>query len=203
MPHGDKPNTSYADLLAAWEAETCQRAGIPIEDIRQHDLAVVKLQRESRGSVMEWLLSAIPACETCQQPLYEHAQAYQDAMLQTLVQGAPYAREMGDHMPRLTLPPACGEQNFVTCANALMAEKATDFKAHVNLFRRKAALVATVNDYLDLLDGPRAKAYMTCRAVQAAKIDFDATEDERNENRSEEKRRAEQFFRIEASVGMD
>jgi hypothetical protein len=73
---------------------------------------VVKLQRESRGSVMEWLLSAIPACETCQQPLYEHAQAYQDAMLQTLVQGAPYAREMGDHMPRLTLPPACGEQNF-------------------------------------------------------------------------------------------
>jgi hypothetical protein len=99
MPHGDKPNTSYADLLAAWEAETCQRAGIPIEDIRQHDLAVVKLQRESRGSVMEWLLSAIPACETCQQPLYEHAQAYQDAMLQTLVQGAPYAREMGDHMP--------------------------------------------------------------------------------------------------------
>jgi hypothetical protein len=128
MPHGDKPNTSYADLLAAWEAETCQRAGIPIEDIRQHDLAVVKLQRESRGSVMEWLLSAIPACETCQQPLYEHAQAYQDAMLQTLVQGAPYAREMGDRMPRLTLPPACGEQNFITCANALMAEKATDFK---------------------------------------------------------------------------
>ena len=203
MPHGDKPSASYADLLAAWEAETCQRAGIPIEDIRQHDLAVVKLQRESRGSVMEWLLSAIPACETCQQPLYEHAQAYQDAMLQTLLQGAPYAREMGDRMPSLALPPACGEQNFITCANALMAEKATDFKAHVNLFRRKAALVATVNDYLDLLDGPRAKAYMTCRAVQAAKIDFDATEDERNENRSEEKRRAEQFFRIEASVGMD
>ena len=203
MPHGDKPSTSYADLLAAWEAETCQRAGIPIEDIRQHDLAVVKQQRESRGSLMEWLLSAIPGCETCQQPLYEHAQAYQDAMLQTLLQGAPYARELGDRMPKITLPPACGEQNFVTCANALMAEKATDFQGHVNLFRRKAALVATVNDYLDLLEGPRAKAYMTCRAVQAAKIDFDATEDERNENRSEDKRRAEQFFRIEASVGLD
>jgi hypothetical protein len=152
---------------------------------------------------MEWLLSAIPACETCQQPLYEHAQAYQDAMLQTLLHGAPYVRETGDRMPKLTLPPACGAENFVTCANALMAEKATDFKGHVNLFRRKAALVATINDYLDLLDGPRAKAYMTCRAVQAAKFDFDATEDERNENRSEDKRRAEQFFRIEASVGLD
>ena len=44
---------------------------------------------------------------------------------------------------------------------------------------------------------------MTCRAVQAAKIDFDATADDRNENRGEAKRRAEQFFRIEASVGMD
>jgi hypothetical protein len=175
MPNANRAVRSDAELMAAWEDEAC----------------------------MEWLLSAIPACETCQQPLYEHAQAYQDAMLQTLLQGAPYAREMGDRMPSLALPPACGEQNFITCANALMAEKATDFKAHVNLFRRKAALVATVNDYLDLLDGPRAKAYMTCRAVQAAKIDFDATEDERNENRSEEKRRAEQFFRIEASVGMD
>ena len=203
MPHGDKPSTSYADLLAAWEAETCQRAGIPLEDIRQHDLAVVKQQRESRGSLMEWLVSAIPACETCQQPLYEHAQAYQDAMLQTLLHGAPYVRETGDRMPKITLPSACGEQNFVACANALMAEKATDFQGHVNLFRRKAALVATVNDYLDLLDGPRAKAYMTCRAVQAAKIDFDATDEERNENRSEDKRRAEQFFRIEASVGLD
>ncbi len=84
-----------------------------------------------------------------------------------------------------------------------MAEKPTDFQGHVKLFRRKAALVATVNEYLDLLDGPQARAYMTCRAVQAAKIDFDATDDDRNENRSEEKRRAEQFFRIEASVGMD
>ena len=65
------------------------------------------------------------------------------------------------------------------------------------------ALVATVNEYLDLLDGPQARAYMTCRAVQAAKIDFDATDEDRNENRSEERRRAEQFFRIEASVGMD
>ena len=53
-----------------------------------------KQQRESRGSLMEWLLSAIPACETCEQPLYEHAQAYQDAMLQTCCRAYRYAREM-------------------------------------------------------------------------------------------------------------
>ncbi len=71
------------------------------------------------------------------------------------------------------------------------------------LFRRKAGLVAAVNDFLGGLGDPRAKAYMTCRAVQAAKIDFDATDDAHNRNRSEANRLAEQFFRIEASVGMD
>jgi hypothetical protein len=44
---------------------------------------------------------------------------------------------------------------------------------------------------------------MTCRAVLASKIDFDATPDDRNAHRSEANRRAEQFFRLEASVGMD
>ena len=44
---------------------------------------------------------------------------------------------------------------------------------------------------------------MTCRAVRAARIDFDATDDARKEHRLETHRRAEQFFRIEASVGMD
>jgi hypothetical protein len=44
---------------------------------------------------------------------------------------------------------------------------------------------------------------MTCRAVQAARIDFDATDDKRKDYRSEANRRAEHFFRIEASVGME
>ncbi len=37
----------------------------------------------------------------------------------------------------------------------------------------------------------------------AAKIDFDATDDSRTDDPGEDKRHAEQFFRIEASVGMD
>jgi hypothetical protein len=93
--------------------------------------------------------------------------------------------------------------DFAVCAVTLLVQKPVDFKSQVDLFRRKAGLVAAINDSLDRIDAPKAKAYMPCRAVQAAKIDFDATPDERNEHRSEDKRRLEQFFRIEASVGMD
>jgi hypothetical protein len=43
---------------------------------------------------------------------------------------------------------------------------------------------------------------MTCRAVIAARVDFERSSDGANSDRGEPKRRAEQFFRIEASVGM-
>lgn len=85
----------------------------------------------------------------------------------------------------------------------MLAQRPDGFKAYVELFRRKASLVSLLNDQLDGLENHRAKAYMTCRAVQTAKLDFDATDERRNFGRSEDKRRAEQFFRIEASVGMD
>jgi hypothetical protein len=39
--------------------------------------------------------------------------------------------------------------------------------------------------------------------VHAAKIDFDMTDPSRNAFRGEDHRRAEQFFRAEASVGME
>ena len=44
---------------------------------------------------------------------------------------------------------------------------------------------------------------MTCRAVQAAKIDFELTDKERTTPRNEAQRRNDRFFLIEASVGMD
>ena len=202
-PQGDRPSASYADLIAAWEAATCAQTGLATEQIRRHDLEVVQRQRESRGSLIDWLLQiAGPACEACEQTLYEHAQAYQDAMLQALLQASatlPPDAPVFD----AKLPAACSPLGFEDCASALMLEKAGDFAGHVSLFRRKAALVAAVNDHLDRIEDPKSKAYMTCRAVQAAKIDFDATDESLNENRSEAKRRAEQFFRIEASVGME
>jgi len=53
MPHGDKPSTSYADLMAAWQPETCASTGLPPDLLKEFDLTVVKQQRESRGSLME------------------------------------------------------------------------------------------------------------------------------------------------------
>ena len=64
-------------------------------------------------------------------------------------------------------------------------------------------MVDIVQKYMDQIETPATKAYMTCRAVLAAKIDFDATSNDRNEYRSEANRKTEHFFRIEASVGME
>ncbi|MCA3180062.1 MAG: metallophosphoesterase [Burkholderiaceae bacterium] len=206
MPSGDVPSATYADLLAAWERDTCARTGVPAEMIRELDLVTVKRQRESRGTLVEWLLLAVgPACETCEQPLFDHANAYLDAMLQVLLQGDAIVKSnmTGVQFPKAPLPSWCGPRTFPDCANGLIAEKPGDYQANVTLFRRKAELIETFNGFLDRLDQPEVKAYMTCRAVVAAKIDFDATDEGNTDDRSEDKRRAEQFFRIEASVGME
>jgi hypothetical protein len=60
-----------------------------------------------------------------------------------------------------------------------------------------------VQKYMDEIETPATKAYMTCRAVLAAKIDFDATSNDRNDYRSEANRKSEDFFRSEASIGME
>jgi hypothetical protein len=204
MPRGDKPNASYDDLLAAWEAETCKTIGSPLDSIKAGDAELVRQQRASRGTLTEWLVSALaPVCEGCETPLYTHANSYQDGMLLTLLQADAAVKASGLRLPTVELPSWCGGQEFAPCATALMAEQASDHAAHVSLFRRKAGLVAVVNDHLDDIKDPRAKAYMTCRAVQAARIDFDATDDAQKERRLEAYRHAEQFFRIEASIGME
>jgi len=204
LPRGDKPNASFDDLLSAWEAETCARSAWPIEWFNENDAEIVRKQRDSRGTLMEWLVSAAaPVCESCEQPLYVHANSYQDGLLQTLLQADAAVKASGLQLPAPALPAWCGSRAFADCARSLLDEKPQDHREYVDLFRRKAGLVANINDHLDDITEPRAKAYMTCRAVQAAKIDFDATDDARKEHRLEIHRHAEQFFRIEASVGME
>ena len=204
MPRGDVLSTKDADLVAAWEAQTCGHSGLPIERLKREDLDLVKRQRASRGSVVEWLVSWLgPVCETCEQPLYDHAQSYQDLMLRTLLESSFDLGSAAAELSELQLPSWCGDLDYLGCAMTLLSEEATDFRSHIDIFRRKAELVDLINEHLDDLSAPKAKAYMTCRAVLAAKIDFDATDEERKSNRDEAKRRAEQFFRIEASVGME
>jgi hypothetical protein len=204
MPATNKVIESDDDLVAAWHAQTCERVGLPALEISQADIELVKRQRASRGTVMSWIVELLaPVCERCEQPLYEHAQTYQDELLDALTQIDRHIPRHTHRLHELQLPDWCDKEDFVGCARKLRAEAAGDFRSHVALFRRKAALVALLNDHLDDLTAPEARAYMTCRAVQAAKIDFDSTDDDRKSHRSEANRRAEQFFRFEASVGME
>jgi hypothetical protein len=204
MPRGPLPSASDADLMTAWESKVCVQPGVDGDLLRRADREMVQRQRESRGSVVQWALAALlPACDGCEEPLYEHAQAYLDEMLDAVVQ---LARDLGQRAHRLyelNLPPWCGDRDFIDCAKSLQATQASGFADNVALFRRKAVLVDRLSGHLDRLETPEAAAYMTCRAVRAAKIDFDATDDSRNAFRSESNRRAEQFFRIEASVGLE
>lgn len=204
MPRGMLPNTSDADLLAAWREKACADADVPVSRLDDEDRKLVRAQKSARGNLMEWLLAALgPYCESCEEPLYKHAQAYLDEILEIVLELDADLGPDAHQLHTLKLPAWCAGRDFSACTRNVMAEKAGDFPAHVALFRRKAALAALFNEHLDDLTIHRAKAYMTCRAVLAAKDDFDATPDDKNSNRGEEKRRTEQFFRIEASVGMD
>jgi hypothetical protein len=204
MPNRGEPIRSDRDLLAAWEDETCKRAGLDPERIRQADMAIVRKQRESRGSLVGWLLARYgPSCSTCDQSLYEHANAYQDAMLDVLVEvGRDIGRD-GAETYRPPLPKWCEGRSFAECVDRVREDRAVDYQAEVSIFRRKAVLVDAGSAHLDEIRTKEAKAYMSCRAVLAAKIDFDATPDTRNANRGEANRRAEHFFRVEATVGME
>jgi hypothetical protein len=203
MPKGTKPTTTDAELLEAWDAQTCAKSGVPLTRIKQEDQALVKLQRDSRGTLLEWLVSWLePVCPSCEAPLYKHALAYQDELLQTLLQVDQDLGSNAHQLHLLKLPKWCEGKDFVACAKGLLAEQPPDFKASTDLFRRKAALVAILNEHLDDLSAPEAKAYMTCRAVQAAKIDFELIDDERKTHRNETQRSSDRFFLIEASVGM-
>ena len=204
MPRGVLPTSNDVELLAAWEMQTCRRSGVSIEHIEREDLDLVQRQRAARGTVFDWLAEGLaPFCESCEQKLYDHAQAYQDLMLKAVVEVGADLGTTAAQLNELRLPAWCGNLDYRSCAASVLKESADGFQAHVELFRRKAELADLINGHLDDLKEQKAKDYMTCRAVLAAKIDFDATDDDRNADRGEAKRRAEQFFRIEATVGME
>lgn len=203
-PNAGRPVRSDADLLAAWAEQACAQIGPDPDAFVRFDRELVQRQRASRGSLFEWVVAALaPTCPTCEEPLYRHAHDYQDAMLEAILQMATHLGQRAHQLYEVPLPAWCGDSDFFDCARSLQGLRRADFAGHVELFRRKAQLVDLLGSRLDDVRSPQAAAYMTCRAVHAAHLDFALTDDDRNNHRGESNRRAEQFFRIEAGVGME
>jgi len=84
----------------------------------------------------------------------------------------------------------------------LRARQAESLEETIALFRERARFIDSINNQLDRINDPRVRNYMVCRAVIAARADYDLTSVERRGGRDEAERRALHFFRIEATVGM-
>lgn len=203
MPAGDRAPQTDAELLSAWETTACSAAGIPMERIRERDLALVREQKAKRGSLMQWLLESFEDwCDDCKAIMFEHGQQYQNEMLLGIQQSIEELRGVNEQLPPSPHPTFCKGLSTTECADELRSQRATDLASNISLFRRKAALVDWASTQLDRLESLRARAYMTCRAVLATKIDFDITDASRSPGGTEQRRRDAGFFRTEATVGM-
>jgi hypothetical protein len=203
LPNAGASPRDDTELLRAWKAQACALAGISTSEIESQELAVVRQQRASRGTLIDWLYEGLgESCPSCLQSLYESGGRYQDALLETIHQ---LYQDLGSEVPAMHTvrrPARCEGRSVPACMAMLRAAHPTDVDATIALVRAKAAFVDTVNSQLDELQEPKLRAYMTCRAVLAAKIDHDLTPGGRRAGSDEASRRAQDFFRVEATVGM-
>jgi hypothetical protein len=73
------PGATRATIIIGldWDAQTCTRSGVPLARVKQGDMAPVKLQRDSRGTLRQWLVSWLgPVRQSCGASLYKHALAF-------------------------------------------------------------------------------------------------------------------------------
>lgn len=203
MPAGEQAHASDKDLLAAWQREACERSGVDPAELARLDADLVDRQHASRGSLLTFLRAKLQSdCEACDADRYQRAGEYQNQMLEVLLETGRQVAAAEHRLDQVRLPAFCEGQSWEDCAQRLMAQQAEGAAGWLALYRRKARLVDLLSNHLDRVDEPRARAYMTCRAVLAAKQDFERSTDDSNSDRAEWKRRAEQFFRTEASIGV-
>ncbi len=203
LPRELSSASNDAELLRAWAAQTCAKVGVPLRTLAEEEIAAVRNQKGSRGQLWEWLVAHFDeSCESCQRILFDHAHAYQDQMLTTISQLVKDIGTEASGIAGVEMPGYCGSQGVDDCAKDLRSREAATLPEYIRRFREKARLVDRVNDHLDDLRDPKAKAYMACRAVLGAKADFDETPEGDTPGRSEAFRRAGAFFRVEATVGM-
>jgi hypothetical protein len=177
---------------------------VPIDRITRRDHAIVMAQRESRGTLVEWAFESFEGVsDSARQTLYEHAHRYQDGLLDVIM--SMYG-DLGGQVPELAnvvAPSFCVGGNIKSCAAALMGAPRDNLAESIESYRRKAIFVSKVGEQLDDVTDRRAKAYMACRAAVSAKDDFDLTPEDKRPGTTEERRRGRDFFRVEATVGME
>lgn len=204
MPNFGSPPRDDQELLEAWEAATCANYAYPASVFEAQERLVVEQQRNARGTLKEWLYEGLGEwCRPCLQSLYESGMRYQDTLLETI---SLFYQDLQHRVPEVAAlrpPESCGDQPLTVCVARLRAERATDLDGTIKIFRARAAFIDAMNTKLAALTDSRSRNYMVCRAVIAAHLDYDLTPDDKRSSRSEASRRSVDFFRVEATVGMD
>ncbi len=204
MPMLKSPPRNDQEILDAWVQQTCTEVEVPLEKIARRDHAIVTAQRESRGTLFDWAFSSFEGIsDAARLNLYEHAHRYIDGLLDVIMSTHG---DLGGQVPELedvVVPGFCVAGSVKACAAALPTMQHTDLATSVESYRKKAFFAYTVSEQWDDIQDPRAKAYMTCRAAIAAKDDFDMTPEDKRPGSTEERRRSRDFFRVDATVGMD
>jgi len=204
LPSLGSPPKNDEEILAAWTQPSCLQAGVSIEKIAKEDLAAVKTQKESRGSLFDWLFEGIlENSEAGKQKLYQSAHRYQDGMLEIIIETFDDLGGQVQDLCRVHPPAFCHGENVRDCASSLRAAEFDTLESTIETFRMKAAFVDFVGEQLEEIDDPRLKGYMVCRTAFAAKDDHDLTPEGKQPGGSESKRRERGFFQTEATVGMD
>jgi hypothetical protein len=128
---------------------------------------------------------------------------YQDALLEAISELYQDFQYEVPEVAALRVPDSCGDQSLTVCIARFRAERAADLDETIRLFRARAQFIDRINARLDAINDPRVRSYMVCRAVIAAHTDYELTPDDKRSGRGEANRRSQDFFRIEATVGMD
>ena len=204
LPSLGPPPKDDAEILEAWTRPSCAQAGVSAEKIAKEDLAAVMAQKQSRGSLVDWLFEGIFAnTDAGRQKLYESAHRYQDGMLEIIIETFVDLGGQVEDLSRVHPPAFCQGKGVLDCASSLRAAGYDTLSSTIETFRQKAAFVDFVGSQLEEIDDPRLKGYEVCRTAFAAKDDHDLTPEGKQPGTSERKRRERGFFRMEATVGKD
>lgn len=204
MPMLDSPPQNDQEILDAWVQQTCTELDVPIEKISRRDHAIVKAQRESRGTLVDWVFESFEGVSSSARLLlYEHAHNYQNGLVDVIISTYGDLAWQVPALSHVALPTFCEGSDVRDCADALLAMPHEDLTASILSYHKKTVFVSTIGGQLDDIRDPGAKAYMACRAAVAAKDDFDMTPEDKRPGATEERRRSRDFFRVEATVGME